>query len=120
MMTELLFQKCFLNDKNEKIYHFAAITNLFRFGTWDSERSNCIRFDGDVMVNVNTDKYVASKSALSGMKDNFRSKVVSKNEEALNTLSAPEKARFIEEHCLKEVEVYLLNRCAEINCTIGV
>ena len=117
-MTELLFQKCFRNDKGEKIYHFAAITNV---DTVNKGVESCHqRFDGDVMVNMTTYSFSASKHALFGLTQNYWKEVEYENSKVLETLSFDESEAFIEKHCMEKARDNLIDYCVQIATKMGL
>lgn len=112
-MTELQFQKQITNDKNEIIFHFCAITNIFS-GT------NCIqRFDGDVIVNLSRREAFISPRALSGLMDDQISSVRSVHKERLKELKgADETKEFMNMKCKEAVIAELFERCAKLKDVI--
>ena len=117
-MTELLFQKCFRNDKGEKIYHFAAITNV---DTVNKGIESCHqRFDGDVMVNIIAESFSASKHALFGLIQNYWKEVVNENSKVLETVSFNKREAFIEKHCMEKIRYNLIDYCVQIATRMGL
>lgn len=115
-MTELQFQKQITNDKNEIIFHFCAITNIFS-GT------NCIRrFDGDVIVNLSRRETFISPRALSGLMDDQISSVLSVHKERLKELKGADATKvtkeFMNMKCKEAVIAELFERCAKLKDVI--
>ena len=111
-MTELQFQKRISNDKNETIFHFCAITNVFSNGHCSQ------RFDGDVIVNVTTKKRYFSNKALGMLVNDCWDDIVEEFEQEIKELNAEETIDFISAKCEEKVNAELFEVCAELEQVI--
>ena len=114
-IAELQFQKRIPNDKNELIFQFSVIKNIF---TLDGNGNTQHIFAGDVVVNMTTKKYYTSSFAQKALRDNYDSSVVREFEEKIKALDIDERMPFRYAICDEKIEKMLFEECEKLSKVI--
>lgn len=115
-MTELQFQKRIPNDKNEIIFHFCAITNIYSNSNFNIACAQ--RFSGDVIVNLTTKQTYISPRALSALIDNHIESVAEVHAQEIKSLNDKDRAEFMKIKCKEAVISTLFENCEKLKDVI--